>query len=93
VEERIRAGDRGFKLLELCAAIHLKNYFMLRSFLEPELVPATIEKLRQCASMTDNKKAKFFYLMGRVCLNDRDYRKAFSYYRESNELLRSEGGK
>ncbi|MEI6633049.1 MAG: fused MFS/spermidine synthase [Chlamydiota bacterium] len=93
VEEHIRAGDRGFKLLELCAALRLKNYFMLRSFLEPELVPDTIEKLTQCARMTGDKKAKFYYLMGRVCLNDRDYGKAFSYYRESNELLKAEGGK
>ncbi|MFH0911306.1 MAG: hypothetical protein V1918_07390, partial [Planctomycetota bacterium] len=92
VEKRILAGERGFRLLELCAALYLKNYFMLRSFLEPELVPATIEKLKQCARLTD-KKAGFFYLMGRVSLNDRDYRKAFSYYRESDELLRSEGEK
>lgn len=90
VEKLIADGDRDFEFLDLYASLLIKRYFMLRSFLTPELVPDTLEKLKRCAGMAQNRKAKFYYLMGKVCLHNRDYQKAFSYYRESDELARSE---
>jgi len=92
LEKLIRTGNRRFEFLDLYASLQLKKYFMLRSFLTPEIVSDTIEKLKLCARMAENRKAKFYYLMGKVCLHDREYQKAFSYYRKSKELHKSEGG-
>ena len=92
LEKLIRAGNRDFRFLDLYASLQLRKYFILRSFLTPEIFSDTMDKLKLCASMTENRKAKFYYLMGKICLHDRDYQRAMSYYRKSKELLKSEGG-
>jgi len=92
VERLIRAGKTDFEFLEIYAGLEIKRYFLLRSFLMPEVFPDTIERLKLCASMTEKKKAKFYNFMGKVCLHDRDYQKSIEYYKKSRELLKSEGG-
>jgi hypothetical protein len=92
LEELIRAGDRSFEFLDLYASLLVKRYFALRSFLTPEIYFETMGKLKLCASMTENRKAKFYYLMGNICLHDRDYARGMSYSRKSKELQKTEGG-
>jgi predicted membrane-bound spermidine synthase len=84
-EGRIRSGERDMKLLEFCASLRLKQYYLLRSFLQPRLVPETIDALAQCARLAGRRAGAFHYLMGKIHLGEREYREAFSCYRRAEE--------
>ncbi|MDD5557388.1 MAG: fused MFS/spermidine synthase [bacterium] len=86
VERAVRGVGAPFELLKLSADLHVRRYFLLRSFLTPEIYAETIEALGRCARAAEDRKAEFYRMMGNVSLHQREYREAFSYYRRSKAL-------
>lgn len=81
--------DRRFEHLDRYASLQMKRYLGLRSFLLPEIFPDIVEKLKMCINLSEDKKAKFYYLLGRVFFENKDYRDAVSCYRQAQRLIES----
>lgn len=87
--EKLVLRDRRFEHLDRYASLWMKKYLTLRSFLIPEIFSDVVEKLEVCISLSEDKKAKFYYLLGKVFSENKDYNDAVSYYRKAEGLIES----
>lgn len=88
--EKLIRKDKNFDYLDIYASSLVKRYRLLNSFLAPEVLPDTVERLNLCASLSENNKAKFYYLSGNVFLENRNYKDSLVYYSKVEESVKSE---
>lgn len=87
--EKLAQKDNSFEYLDMYASFLVKKYSALRSFLAPEVLSDTVERLKLCANLSEDKKARFYYLLGNVFLENRDYKNSLVYYTKVEELIKS----
>ncbi|OGW75006.1 MAG: hypothetical protein A2Z72_00590 [Omnitrophica bacterium RBG_13_46_9] len=87
--DKLIAADPKFELLDIYASSYARRCFTLESFLLPEIFHDTVREIKMCADLTENKKAKFYYLLGKVYCSAKDYREALLCYEKVKDLIES----
>ncbi|MBN3038567.1 MAG: fused MFS/spermidine synthase [Candidatus Omnitrophica bacterium] len=87
--EELISRDSSFEYLDQYASLQLQKYWIFKSYLLPEIYPQTIEKLKRCLSLSADKKAKFYYHLGKVCYGNQDYKEAIEYYSQARRQIES----
>lgn len=87
--EKLLKENNETKYLKQYAALKFEKYSSLMSFLNPEIFNDTVASLRMCISKSPDKKAYFYYLLGKVYFENRDYQNAINSYVEAEKLIKS----
>ncbi|MDO8804762.1 MAG: fused MFS/spermidine synthase [Elusimicrobiota bacterium] len=90
VLENLIKKNNNFKYLKQYAELQLKKNSTIMSFLNPEVFGETVNGLRMCIGLSKDRKAYFYYLLGKLYFENRDYRDAVNSYAEAEKLIRSE---
>jgi len=86
---RLIHEDRKFGTLDLYASFQMRRLEALRSFLLPSIFDDVTDNIEVCVGLTEEKKAKFYFLLGKAYLKMEDYDEALSYYLKAEELIES----
>ncbi|MDP8230464.1 MAG: tetratricopeptide repeat protein [Candidatus Gorgyraea atricola] len=87
--EKLIHRDKKFRTLDLYASFQMRRYETLRSFLLPAIFDDVADKIKMCIGLTEDRKAKFYSLLGRVYFKMEDYKEAIRYYLKAEELIES----
>jgi len=87
--ESLISKDSRLRYLNRYASLQVEKYLALRSFLLPEIFSDVAEKLKMCLSLSEDKKARFYCLLGKISLMNKDYADSIDYYRKAEELITS----
>ena len=65
----------------------MKKYEILRSFYYPSIIPETAFKLMNCAKLSKDNKTRYYYLVGSIFMNQKDYKNAVKYFLKSEKTI------
>jgi len=78
--EKLIVEDKKLEYLDSYAATAVKKYNILRASFFPEALSDVLEKLEVCISLSEDKKAKFYYFAGRIYFDREDFKSALVCY-------------
>lgn len=88
--ERIMGPDIDPVFLDMYTALLWERYKTVRSFLCPEIVVETTDKLMKCMSKARRDKEKFYFLLGTIAGDNKAYEKAIRLYDYAEKVIGSE---
>jgi predicted membrane-bound spermidine synthase/tetratricopeptide (TPR) repeat protein len=85
--EGLIINDNQLQHLDYYAALLSRRYRRLRSYLLPEMLTETIEKLNMCIARATTEKATCYYILGNIFADDKDYGQAIKNYEAAFEHI------
>ena len=90
--EKLIVEDKKLEYLDSYAATAVKKYNILRASFFPEALSDVIEKLEMCIRLSPDKKATFYYFVGKIHIEREDFNTALSYYLRGEQWINSTEG-
>lgn len=87
--EKRLTQESTFNNLNAFAFFVLQRFINLRSFILPEILNDTVEKLKLCVRLSKDRKARFYFYLGQVYLKNRDYDEAISCFQQAEFLIQN----
>ncbi len=85
--EKSIAKDQSEQNLNKYSLELLKQYEILRSFYDPSIIAETALKLLNCAQLSKDNKVRYYYLIGSILMNHKNYKHAIDYFLKSEKTI------
>ncbi|MFH1777089.1 MAG: fused MFS/spermidine synthase [Candidatus Omnitrophota bacterium] len=79
--------DKKIEHIEQYAALAMNRYHTLQSFLLPEVFTETVENIKTCVDLSLDKKARFYYFLGKIYLSINDDKNALNFFNQAEKLI------